>query len=65
MGLNAWPCFCHYGGMFPIVYLAVLMQSYTFSGKEKDVDFLLLKANEYSRPVVAACCNYRIFLQQL
>jgi hypothetical protein len=30
--------------MFPIVYLAALMQSYDFSGKEEDVDLLLLKA---------------------
>jgi hypothetical protein len=49
MGLNAWPYFCHYGGMFPIVYLTVLMQSYAFSGKEKDVDFLLLKAKSKAR----------------
>jgi hypothetical protein len=48
MGLNAHPCDRLYGGMFPVVYLlAVLMQSYVFSGgegKEKDVGFLLLKA---------------------
>jgi hypothetical protein len=49
MGLNAWPYFCHYGGMFPIVYLTVLMQSYAFSGKEKDVDLLLLKAKSRAR----------------
>ena len=35
--------------MFPIVYLTVLMQSYAFSGKEKDVDFLLLKAKSLAR----------------
>jgi hypothetical protein len=32
-----------------MVYLAVLMQSYAFSGKEKDVDFLLLKAKPRAR----------------
>jgi hypothetical protein len=51
MGLSAWPHFCLYGGMFPIIYLylAVLMQSYAFSGKEKDVDSLLLKAKSLAR----------------
>jgi hypothetical protein len=51
MGLNAWTYFRLYGGMFPIVYLAVLMQpSYVFSGKKEDVDFrLLLKAKSLAR----------------
>jgi hypothetical protein len=50
MGLSAYPHFClYYGGMFPMTYLAVLMQSYVFSGKEKDVDFLLLKAKSLAR----------------
>jgi hypothetical protein len=43
MGLNAYPYFRLYGGMFPIIYLAVLMQSYVFSGqlhlKAKSLNF--------------------------
>jgi hypothetical protein len=57
MGLNAWPYFRLYGGMFPIVYLAVLMQSYAFSGKEKDVDFLLLKAKSLARAKPCSLCD--------
>jgi hypothetical protein len=58
MGLNAWPYFrLYYGGMFPIAYLAVLMQSYAFSGKEKDVDFLLLKAKSLARAKPCSLCD--------
>jgi hypothetical protein len=58
MGLSAWPHFCLYGGMFPIAHLAVLVQSsYVFSGKEKDVDFLLLKAKPLARAKQCSLCD--------
>jgi hypothetical protein len=50
MGLNAWPYFRLYGGMFLIACLAVLMQSScVFSGKKGVVDSLLLKARPLAR----------------
>jgi hypothetical protein len=43
--------------MFPLIYLTVLMQSYVFSGKEKDVDFLLLKAKSLARAKRCLLCD--------
>jgi hypothetical protein len=57
MGLNAYPYFRLYGGMFPMIYLAVLMQSHVLSGKERDVDFLLLKAKSLARAKSCSLCD--------
>jgi hypothetical protein len=51
MGLvGAYPHYRLYGGMFPIIYLAVLMQSHVFSGGRRRMsDPLLLKAKPVAR----------------